>query len=127
MSMGPVECDNATGIVAPVPAGPNTCSTPGGPCPSSILPLSPQASVIPWASVKFPTGMCPTDYYFGDTGGIATCVPYDYLPGGTSANPNDNTACPVGSSLSPVKLTGTLCTEVAEPSEIVAPVTGKSS
>jgi hypothetical protein len=57
MTMGPVECDNETGIVTPVPPGPNTCSTPGGPCPSAKLPLSPRASVLPWSAIKPPTGL----------------------------------------------------------------------
>jgi hypothetical protein len=119
MTMGPVECDNETGIVTPVPPGPNTCSAPGAPCPSSKLPLSPEASVLPWSAIQFPAGTCPAGYYFGETAGIATCVPYAYLPGGTPANPNNNTACPAGSGL---KLTGTLCTQDAEPYDIVAPV-----
>lgn len=123
MTMGPVECDNETGIVAPVPPGPNTCSTPGGPCPSSKLPLSSQASVISWSAIEFPTGTCPAGYYFGETNGSATCVPYYYLPGGTSAKPNNDTACPAGSGLKVAKLTGMLCTQDAEPYEIVAPVT----
>jgi hypothetical protein len=127
MSMGPVECDNDTGMVTPVPPGPNTCSSPGGPCPSSTLTLSSQASVIPWAAIEFPTGKCPAGYYFGEAGGDATCVPYSYLPGGTAANPNDNTACPPGSGLKVAELTGTLCEQDAEPSEIVAPVPAKSS
>jgi hypothetical protein len=49
-------------------------------------------------------------------------VPYDYVPGGTSASPNDKTACPAGSGLKVVKLTGTLCTQDTEPYDIVAPV-----
>ncbi len=123
MSMGPVECDNNNGIVAPVPPGPNTCSNPGGPCPSSKLPLPPHASVLSWSAIAFPTGKCPAgSSYFGETNGLATCVPYDYLPGGTSAYPNNNTACPVGSGLKPIKLTGTLCTQDAGPYDIVAPV-----
>lgn len=124
MTMGPVECDNQTGIVTPVPPGPNTCSNPGGPCPSAKLPLSPQASVLPWSAVKYPTGKCPAGYYFGETSGIATCVPYGYLPGGTSANPDNNTACPAGSGL---KMAGMLCTQDAEPYDIVAPVPATSS
>lgn len=126
MAMGPVLCDNETGIVTPVPPGPNTCSTPGGPCPSSKLPLSLQASVLPWSAIEFPTGKCPAGYYFGETAGTATCVPYDYLPGGTPANPNNNTACPAGSGLKVAKLTGTLCTQDAEPYDIVAPVPATS-
>lgn len=124
MTMGPVECDNETGLVTPVPPGSNTCSTPGAPCPSSKLPLPPQASVLPWSAIKSPTGKCPAGYYFGETSGIATCVPYDYLPGGTPAHPNNSTACPAGSGL---KLTGTLCTQDAEPYDIVAPVAATSS
>jgi hypothetical protein len=127
MAMGPVECDDETGIVTPVPPGPNTCSNPGGPCPSSKLPLSSQASVISWSAIEFPTGKCPAGYYFGETIGFATCVPYDYLPGGTSANPNNNTACPADSGLKAAKLTGTLCTQDAEPYDIVAPVPATSS
>jgi hypothetical protein len=126
MTMGPVECDNENGIVTPAPPGPNTCSTPGGPCPSSKLPLSPQASILPWSALKFPTGKCPAGYYFGETGGTATCVPYGYLPGGTPANPDNNTACPAGSGLKLAKLTGTLCTQDAEPYDIVAPVLATS-
>jgi hypothetical protein len=126
MTMGPVECNNQTGIVTPVPPGPNTCSTPGGPCPSSNLPLSSQASVITWSAIEFPTANCPDGYYFGETNGIATCVPYDYLRGGTSASPNNNTACPAGSGLMAVKLTGTLCTQNAEPYDVVAPVPSAS-
>ena len=122
MTMGPVECENENGNVTPVPPGPNTCSTPGGPCPSSTLPLSSQASVIAWSAIEFPTGKCPARYYFGETNGIATCVPYDYLPGGTSADPNKNTACPAGSGLKVAKLVGTLCTQDAEPNQIVAPI-----
>lgn len=99
MSMGPVLCDNKTGVVTPVPPGSNTCSNPGGPCPSASLPLSPQASVLPWAQVKLPSGRCPTSYYFGEDGGTASCVPYGYLRGGTSTNPNNHTTCPSGSSL----------------------------
>jgi len=93
MTMGPVECDIETGIVTPVPPGSNTCSTPGGPCPSSKLPLSSQASVLSWSAIEFPAGTCPAGYYSGETAGTATCVPYDYLPGGTPADPNNNTAC----------------------------------
>jgi hypothetical protein len=126
MTMGPVECDNENGIVTPVPPGPNTCSTPGGPCPSSKLPVSSQASVISWSAIEFPTGKCPAGYYFGETNGIATCVPYDYLPGGTPANPNNNTACPAGTGLKMAKLTGMLCTQDAEPYDIVAPVPATS-
>jgi hypothetical protein len=124
MTMGPVECDNDTGIVTPVPPGPNTCSTPGAPCPSAKLPLPPQASVLPWSAIKYPTGKCPAGYYFGETSGIATCVPYDYLPGGTSAHPDHNTACPAGSGL---KMAGTLCTQDAAPYDIVSPVPATSS
>ena len=127
MTKVPWSATTRPGIVTPVPPGPNTCSTPGGPSPSSNLPLSSQASVISWSAIEFPIGKCPTDYYFGETNGIATCVPYDYLPGGTSANPNNNTACPAGSGLKVVKLTGTLCAQDAEPNEIVAPVPAKSS
>ncbi len=127
MTMGPVECDNETGIVTPVPPGPDTCSSPGGPCPSSKLPLSTQASAISWSAVKFPTGTCPAGYYFGETNGVATCVRYDYLPGGSPASPNNNTACPAGSGLKVAKLTGTLCTQDAEPYDIVAPVPATSS
>jgi hypothetical protein len=127
MTMGPVECENASGNVTPVPPGPNTCSTPGGPCPSSTLPLSSQASVIAWSAIEFPIGKCPAGYYFGETNGIATCVPYDYLPGGTSANPNNNTACPASSGLKVAKLTGTLCTQDAEPNEIVAPTSSTTT
>lgn len=122
MSIGPVECVGQKGIVAPVPPGSHTCSTPGGPCPSSKLPLSPRASVIPWSALKFPAGTCPAGYYSGETSGIATCVPYDYLPGGTPAHPNSNTACPAGSGLKVAKLAGTLCTQAAPPHDIVAPV-----
>ena len=122
MSMGPVQCSDQTGLVTPVPPGPNTCSTPGGPCPSSNLRLSSQASVITWSAIEFPTANCQAGYYFGETDGTATCVPYDYLPGGTSANPNNNTACPAGSGLMAAKLTGTLCTQDAEPYDVVAPV-----
>jgi hypothetical protein len=122
MTMGPVECDNQTGIVTPVPPGPDTCSTPGAPCPSSKLPLSPQASVLPRSAIKSTTGTCPAGYYFGETAGNATCVPYDYLPGGTPAHPDDNTTCPAGSGL-----TGTLCTQDAQPYDIVAPVPATSS
>jgi hypothetical protein len=122
MTMGPVECDAETGIVTPVPPGPNTCSTPGGPCASSNLPFSSQASTISWSAIGLPTGMCSAGYYFGETNGIATCVPYEYVPGGTSANPNNNTACPAGSGLNVLKLTGTLCTQDAAPYDIVAPV-----
>lgn len=126
MTMGPVECDVPTGIVTPVPPGPNTCSTPGGPCPSSTLPLSSQASVLTGSAIKFPTANCPDGYYFGETDGNATCVPHGYLPGGSSASPNDDTACPAGSGLTAAKLTGTLCTQDAEPYEIVAPVPSAS-
>lgn len=126
MTMGPVECDNQTGIVAPVPPGPDTCSTAGGPCPSSTLPLSSQASVIPWSAITLPTGTCSAGYYFGETNGVATCVPYDYLPGGTSAEPNHNISCPVGSGLRVAKVTGTLCTQDAAPHESVAPVPAAS-
>jgi hypothetical protein len=127
MTMGPVECDSETGVVAPVPPGPNTCSNPGGPCPSSTLPLSSQASVISWSATEFPTGTCPAAYYFGETNGIATCVPYAYLPGGTSTNPNTNTACPAGSGLKVATLTGTLCTQDVEPYEIVAPTSSTTT
>jgi hypothetical protein len=127
MTMGPVECNNETGIVTPVPPGLNTCSTPRGPCPSSTLPLSSQASVISWSAIEFPTGKCPAGYSFGETNGVATCVPYDYLPGGTSATPNNNTVCPAGTGLKVAKLTGTLCTQDAEPDEIVAPVPAQAS
>ncbi len=127
MTMGPVQCDNETGIVTPVPPGPDICSTPGGPCPSSTLPPSSQASVISWSAIEFPTGQCPAGYYFGQTNGVATCVPYDYLPGGTHANPNNNTACPAGSGLKVAKLTGTLCTQDARPYDIVAPVPATST
>jgi len=126
MPMGPVLCENETGIVTPVPPGPHTCSTPGAPCPSSKLPLSPQASVLPWSALKFPTGTCPAGYYFGETNGVATCVPYDYLPGGTPANPDDNTACPAGSRLEAAKLSETLCTQDTQPYDIVAPVPATS-
>jgi hypothetical protein len=121
MTMGPVECEYRTRIVTPVPPGPNTCSNPGGPCPSSNLPLSPMASVLSWSAIEFPTGKCSTDYYFGETNGIVTCVPYAYLPGGTSSDPNTNTACPAGSGLKVLNLIGTLCTQDAEPHDIVAP------
>lgn len=127
MTMGPVECDNETGIVTPVPPGPDTCSTPGGPCASSKLPLSPQASVISFAALALPTGRCPADYYFGQASGIATCVPYDYLPGGTRANPNHDTACPAGSGLKLATVTGTLCIQDAAPHDIVAPVPAASA
>jgi len=120
MTMGPVECDNDTGIAAYVPPGPNTCSNPGGPCPSADLPLSPQASVIPWSAVVLPTGRCPVGYYFGEASGTATCVPYGYLPGGTASDPNDNTACPPGSALTR-KETGTLCVDDTS-YNIVAPI-----
>jgi hypothetical protein len=126
MTMGPVECTVPTGIATPVPPGPNTCSTPGGPCPSSALPLSPQTSVLTGSAIQFPTANCPDGYYFGETDGDATCVPYGYLPGGTSAHPNDNTACPAGSGLTAVELTGTLCTQDAAPYDIVAPVPSAS-
>jgi hypothetical protein len=127
MTMGPVECDNEAGIVTPVPPGPDTCSIPGGPCPSSKLPLPPHASVIAWSAIALPAGKCSAGYNFGETSGTATCVPYDYLPGGTPASPNGNTACPAGSALKPAKLTGTLCTQVAAPYDIVAPVPATSS
>jgi hypothetical protein len=91
------------------------------------LPLSPQASVLPWSALEFPAGKCPAGYYFGETAGIATCVPHDYLPGGTPAHPDDNTACPAGSGLKAAKLTGTLCTQDAQPYDIVAPVPATSS
>jgi hypothetical protein len=126
MTMGPVECSNDTGIVTAVPPGSNTCSTPGGPCPSSNLPLSSQASVLSWSAIEFPTGKCPAGYDFGETNGNATCVPYDYLPGGTSTNPNNNTACPAGSGLKVLELTGTLCTQDVEPYDIVSPVPATS-
>jgi hypothetical protein len=122
MTMGPVECDNDTGIVTPVPPGPDTCSTPGGPCAASKLPMSLQASVMPWSAIAMPTGQCPARYYFGETNGVATCVRYGYLPGGTPASPNNNTACPAGSGLKVLKMTGTLCTQDAGPYDIVAPV-----
>jgi hypothetical protein len=126
MTMGPVECGNDTGIVTPVPPGPDTCSTPGEPCPSGHLPLSSQASVIPSSALQHPTGKCPGGYYFGETIGVATCVPYDYVPGGTPANPNNNTACPAGSGLTVLQLTGTLCTQDSSPHDIVAPVPAAS-
>jgi hypothetical protein len=124
--MGPVMCDDQTDLVAPVPPGPNTCSIPGGPCPSARLPLSPQASVLPWSSIGFPEGNCPAGYYSGEANAIATCVPYGYLPGGTPTDPNGNTACPAGSGLRVAKVTGSLCTEDAQPAEIVAPVPATS-
>ena len=127
MTMGPVECSNGTGIVTPVAPGPDTCSTPGGPCPSATLPLSSAASVISSSAIEFPTGSCPARYYFGRTGGEATCVPYEYLPGGTRANPNNDTACPAGSALKVAEVTGTLCTQDAESHEIVAPVPATSA
>lgn len=124
MSMGPVVCSTDTGIVMPVPPGPDTCSSPGGPCPSSRQPLSSQMRVLDWSAVPFPaTGKCPGGYYFGETNGVATCVPYDYLPGGVPANPNKNTLCPIGSNLA----RGTLCTREAPPYGIVAPVSASSS
>jgi len=122
MTMGPVECEARAGLVAAVPPGPGTCSQPGGPCPSARLPLSPSSSVIPWASISFPTGQCPSAYYFGESNGTATCVPYRYLPGGTSSEPNNDTACSARSALKPIKLTGTLCTQEVAPFDIVAPV-----
>jgi hypothetical protein len=127
MTMGPVECDNRAGIVTPVAPGPDTCAAPGGPCPSSRLPLSPRVPVIAWSAVVFPAGRCPAGYYFGETSGIATCVRYGYLPGGTAASPDGNTACPAGSALRPAKLTGTLCTQETAPHDIVAPVPAASS
>jgi hypothetical protein len=126
MTMGPVQCDTETGLVTPVPPGPHTCSTPGGPCPSSKLPIPSHASVLSWAAIAFPAGKCPAGYYPGETNGVATCVPYDYLPGGTPAHPNNNTACPAGSGLKVAKLTGTLCTQDAGPHDIVAPVPATS-
>jgi hypothetical protein len=127
MTMGPVLCENSAGIVTWVPPGPDTCSNPGGPCPSAKLPLSSRASVLPWSALTFPAGKCPAGYYFGETSGVATCVPYGYLPGGTPAHPDNNTACPAGSGLKVAKLTGTLCTQDAEPYDIVAPVPATSS
>ena len=127
MTMGPVLCENSTGIVTWVSPGPDTCSNPGGPCPSAKLPLSSRASVLPWSALTFPAGKCPAGYYFGETSGVATCVPYGYLPGGTPAHPDNNTACPAGSGLKVAKLTGTLCTQDAEPYDIVAPVPATSS
>jgi hypothetical protein len=126
MSMGPVECVNGTGIVTPVPPGPDTCSTPGRPCPSGKLPLGSQASVIPFSGIELPTGTCPAGYYFGETSGVATCVRYDYLPGGTPASPNNNIACPAGSGLKLAKV-GTLCTQDTGPYDIVAPVPAPSA
>jgi len=120
MTMGPVECTNDTGIVAYVPPGPNTCSDPGGPCPSANLPLPRQVSVIPWSKVVLPTGRCPAGYFFGEASGTATCVPYGYLPGGTASAPNGNTACPTGSGLTQ-KETGTLCVDDTS-RNIVAPI-----
>jgi hypothetical protein len=122
MTMGPVECDDENGIVTPVPPGPNTCSNPGGPCPSSRGPLPANVSVIPWSDIQLPTGKCRAAHYFGETDGTATCVPYAYLPGGTSSNPNSNTTCPTGSALKVLKVTGTLCTEDTYPYEIIAPI-----
>jgi hypothetical protein len=127
MTMGPVECDNDKGIVTPVPPGPNTCSTPGGPCPSATMPLPPGASEILWTQVVLPTGVCPAGYYFGEDEGTATCVPFGYLPGGTTSDPNDNTACPAGSGMTEGKLTGTLCVEETTPYDIVAPVASSSA
>jgi hypothetical protein len=121
MTVGPVECTSAAGLAAAVPPGKDTCSAPGGPCPSATLPPSPRASSLPWASVKFPAGQCATGY-FGEANGIATCVPYAYLPGGTAADPNGNTACPAGSALRVARLTGTLCTSESNPGTVVAPV-----
>jgi hypothetical protein len=103
------------GIAAAVPPGPDTCSNPGGPCPSSTLPPSPRESVLPWAQIRFPTGSCPVRSYFGETNGTATCVPHEYLPGGTQANPNGNTTCPVGSGLRIDQVTATLCTQDSDP------------
>ncbi len=77
--------------------------------------------------MEFPTGTCPARYYFGETNGVATCVPYHYLPGGTAAHPNENTACPAGSALKVAKVTGTLCTQDAVPHEIDAPVPATSA
>lgn len=119
MSMGPVVCSSDTGIVTPVPPGPDTCSNPGGPCPSSRQPLSSQARVLDWSAVPFPVaGRCPGAYYFGVTNGVATCVPYDYLPGGVPPNPNRKTICPAGSKL----IRGTLCTRETVPYGIAAPI-----
>ena len=119
MSMGPVVCSANAGIVTPVPPGPDTCSNPGGPCPSSRLPLSSRTRVIAWSAIPFPiTGRCPAGYYFGVSSGVATCVPYAYIPGGVAASPNRNTACPAGSEL----VRGTLCTREVPPYAIVAPV-----
>ncbi len=122
MAMGPVLCLDATGVVSFVPPGPDTCSDPGGPCPSQRLPLPPQASVIPWAAIRFPTGTCPGGDGFGEANGTATCVPYAYLPGGTPADPNDDTACPAGSGVTIDRLTGTLCQQRAAPFDVVEPV-----
>lgn len=121
MTMGPVECSSETGLVTPVFPGPHNCSTPGGPCPSSNMPLPSRVLIISWSRLEYPTGKCSARYYFGEANGIATCVPYDYLPGGSAAYPNKNTTCPAGSGLKVAKLTGTLCTQYVAPHQIVAP------
>lgn len=55
---------------------------------------------IPFSALPSPTGSrCPAGYDFVGVLGAASamCVPYAYLPGGTSADPNDDTSCPPGS------------------------------
>lgn len=121
MSMGPLLCGSPAGIVAPVKPGPNTCSNPGRPCPSSSSPLPPGTPVIPWSSVRHVTAGCPPTYYLASAAGDATCVAYGYLPGGTASDPNANTACPPGSRFETSKEAGSLCVENF-PYEVVAPV-----
>ncbi len=116
MTMGPVMCiydpsnGPGFGIVAPVPPGPDTCSSVAAPCLSSKLPLSPKASVLPWSDIENATGACPSGYYFGESKVGAACVPYGYLPGGTDAHPSGNTDCPPGSGRITAKPNVALCT-----------------
>lgn len=79
---------------------------------------------IAFSALPSPTGpsTCPAGYVWDAPANPAgaLCVPYAYLPGGTLADPNGNTACPAGSAMS----TGpALCTETTDgTSYIVAPV-----
>lgn len=73
---------------------------------------------IPFSALPSPP--CPSGYDPDGVSGTASymCVPYAYLPGGTLADPNNNTTCPTGShsTMGPV-----LCV-LDTAAEIVAPV-----
>ena len=112
------------GLVACVAAITLASCSQGAKAPETTTTSIPKSALSPikFSALPHPSGpsACPDGYVWAAPANPASalCVPYAYVPDGTLAHPNDDTACPAGAHLT---MGPALCVSDKAP-DIVAPV-----